>query len=386
MKRKLRMGMVGGGRGAFIGGVHRIAATFDGQVELVAGAFSSDPEKSVLSGRDLFVPKDRCYGSYQKMAAEEAKLPEGERIDFVVVVTPNFLHFDAAKTFLKAGFHVVSDKPMTVNLKQARELRRLAKNRDRIFALTHNYAGYPLVKEARERVRAGKLGDILKIVAEYPQGWLLDALEQEGQKQASWRTDPDQAGASCCVADIGTHAEHLGRYITGLEIDALCAEFTTFVPGRELEDDANILIRYKGGAKGILCASQISAGEENGPLIRIYGTKAGLEWRQPEPNQMTLKYNERPDEVLRPSNPYLSKAARRFCRVPPGHPEAFFEAFANVYAEALRAIRDRVEGKKPPKAGYDYPDVEDGVYGMAFIETAVKSAQSERKWTKFPSV
>lgn len=381
LKRKLRMGMVGGGRDAFIGAVHRNAAFLDGQIELVAGAFSSDAEKSKASGEDLFVDPSRVYGSYAEMAKAEAKLPEGERIDFVSIVTPNDTHFPIAKTFLTAGFNVICDKPMTLTLAQAKQLRTLVYKSKKVFALTHNYSGYPMVKEAKDLVTRGRLGKIMKIVVEYPQGWLIKRIEAEGQKQASWRTDPKKAGAAGAIGDIGTHAEHLARYITGLEIDELCAEFTTFVSNRKLEDDGNMLVRYKGGAKGILYASQISAGEENGLNIRIYGEKASLEWHQEDPNELLMKIPDQPRQILRRGNPYLSKAAQENSRIPFGHPEAFIEAFANVYREAAKAIADEVSGRKPKR--YDFPDVEDGVYGMAFIETAVKAAASKQKFVKF---
>ncbi len=383
-KRKLRMGMVGGGRDAFIGAVHRTAARMDGEIEFIAGALSSDPKKARLSGEDLMLDPGRIYASYQEMAEKEAALPGDQRIDFVSIVTPNHMHYPVAETFLKAGFHVVCDKPMTHNLAEAKKLRTLVKRTGKVFALTHNYTGYPMVKEARDWVRRGKLGDILKVVAEYPQGWLIQPIDGEGQKQASWRTDPEQAGASSCIGDIGTHAENLGRYITGLQIDTLCAEFSTFVQGRRLEDDGNLLLRYKGGAKGILYASQISAGEENNLTIRVYGTKASLEWKQEYPNDLIVKYPDKPRQVLRRGNDYLSKAAKDASRIPFGHPEAFIEAFANVYLEAARAIRDAIDGKKPKV--YDFPTVDDGVYGLAFIETAVKSAASSTKWTRFPKV
>ncbi|MBV9998373.1 MAG: Gfo/Idh/MocA family oxidoreductase, partial [Verrucomicrobia bacterium] len=284
MSRKLKMGMVGGGKDAFIGAVHRLAANLDGKIELVAGAFSSTPTKSHESGALLLLDPKRVYDSYEAMAAAEAKLPVGERIDFVSIVTPNFAHFPAAKTFLEAGFNVVCDKPMTLNLQEALDLRDLVRRTRKVFALTHNYTGYPMVKEARERVRAGALGTILKVVAEYPQGWLLNPIDQAGQKQAAWRTDPQRAGASSCIGDIGTHAENLTHYITGLEIEELCADFTIFVEGRRLEDDGNLLLHYRGGARGVLYASQISCGEENNLMIRVYGTKASLEWHQEHPN------------------------------------------------------------------------------------------------------
>ena len=384
MKRKLRMGMVGGGRDAFIGAVHRMAANLDGQVELVAGCFSADAEKNRLSGEDLFIDPARVYSSYETMAAKEAALPENQRIDFVSIVTPNHLHAPVAKVFLQNGIHVVCDKPMTASLAEALELRDAAQRSGKIFALTHNYTGYPMVKQAREMVAAGDIGKVLKIVAEYPQGWLLDAIEQDGQKQAAWRTDPSRAGASCCIGDIGTHAENLGRYITGLEIDSLCAHFTTFVPGRKLEDDGNLLIQYKGGAAGILYASQISSGEENNLNIRIYGTKGSLAWHQEHPNELTFQPKGEPARTLRRGNNYLGAAAKKFTRLPSGHPEAFIEAFANIYLEVIADIRDRIEGKRG--GTYDYPGVHDGVYGMTFIETAVASAASDAKWTRFPTI
>jgi predicted dehydrogenase len=384
MTQKLKMGMVGGGRDAFIGGVHRMAARLDGRIELVAGAFSSDAAKSRASGEDLGLDPSRVYPDYETMAAAEAKLPESERIDFVSIVTPNHVHFPPAKTFLEAGFHVVCDKPMTYDLAEAKALRDLVKSTGKVFALTHNYTGYPMVKEARELIRNGDLGKILKVVAEYPQGWLIQPIDAEGQKQAAWRTDPSKTGASSCIGDIGTHAENLGRYITGLEIDELCADFTTFVPGRRLEDDGNLLVRYQGGARGVLYASQVSVGEENDLSVRVYGTKASLEWHQEHPNELTVKYPDAPRKIYRRGNSYVSDIAKRFTRLPFGHPEAFIEAFANIYLEAARAIEAVKEGKSIP-ADVDYPTVEDGVLGMAFIATAVASAKNESTWTKFVS-
>ncbi|HEY2423036.1 MAG TPA: Gfo/Idh/MocA family oxidoreductase [Chthoniobacterales bacterium] len=384
MTQKLKMGMVGGGRDAFIGAVHRMAARLDGRIELVAGAFSSDAAKSRASGEDLGLDSSRVYPDYETMAAAEAKLPESERIDFVSIVTPNHVHFPPTKTFLEAGFHVVCDKPMTYDLAEAKALRDLVKSTGKVFALTHNYTGYPMVKEARELVRNGDLGKILKVVAEYPQGWLIQPIDAEGQKQAAWRTDPSKTGASSCIGDIGTHAENLGRYITGLEIDELCADFTTFVPGRRLEDDGNLLLRYQGGARGVLYASQVSVGEENNLSVRVYGTKASLEWHQEHPNELTVKYPDAPRKIYRRGNGYVSDIAKRFTRLPFGHPEAFIEAFANVYLEAARAIEAVKEGKSIP-ADVDYPTVEDGVLGMAFIATAVASAQNGSTWTKFVS-
>jgi len=384
MKRKLRYGMVGGGPNAFIGAVHRLAANLDGQIELVAGAFSSDAKNSAATGEQLFLNPARVYASYQEMAQRESELPADERIDFVSIVTPNFLHAPVATTFLKRGFHVVCDKPMTLTLKEAKALRATVRQSGKVFALTHNYTGYPMVKEARELVRNGKLGKILKVVAEYPQGWLLDKIEDTGQKQAAWRSDPKKAGATCCLGDIGTHAENLGRYITGLEIESLCAEFTTFIPGRKLEDDANLLLRYKGGAKGVLHCSQISCGEENNLNLRVYGTLGSLAWQQEHPNELKFIAKGEPAKILRRGNNYVSDAAKKFTRLPFGHPEAFIEAFANIYLEAVAAIRASSAGQ--PINQNDFPTVDDGVIGMAFLETAVKSAASNAKWTKFVKV
>jgi predicted dehydrogenase len=380
MKRKLKAGMVGGGRDAFIGGVHRMAMRLDGKIELVAGAFSSNPEKSKLSGEDLWLDPRRVYPDYQTMIERELRLPVGERIDFVSVVTPNRTHVPVSKAFLEAGFNVVCDKPLSFNLEEALDLEKVVQRTGKIFALTHNYTGYPMVKEAREFVRKGDLGNLLKVVVEYPQGWLINLIEEAGNKGAAWRTDPEQAGASSCVGDIGTHAENLTRFITGLEIDELCAEFTTFVKGRRLEDDANMLIRFKGGARGVLYASQISVGEENDINIRVYGTKASLEWHQENPNDLIVKYPDSPRRVYRRGNAYLSDVAKRFTRIPSGHPEAFIEAFANIYLEAARAIDAEINGQPIP-ADCDFPTVHDGVEGMLFIATAVRSARAGAVWT-----
>jgi predicted dehydrogenase len=385
MQRKLKMGMVGGGKDAFIGAVHRFAANLDGRIELVAGAFSSNPKKSRESGAQLLLNPSRVYDSFEAMAEAEARLPVGERVDFVSIVTPNFAHFPAAKTFLEAGFNVISDKPMTLNLEEAVKLREIVRKSGKVFALTHNYTGYPMVKEARAMVRAGELGKILKVVAEYPQGWLLNPIDQEGQKQASWRTDPERAGASGCIGDIGTHAENLARYIIGLQIDELCADFTSFVEGRRLEDDGNMLLRYKGGARGVLYASQISAGEENNLTVRVYGTKASLEWHQEYPNELIVKFQDAPRKVYRRGNSYISDEAKRFTRLPFGHPEAFIEAFANIYLEAARAIEAEVSGQPMPE-GLDFPNADDGVEGMAFIAAAVQSAKAGAVWTKMPEI
>lgn len=376
--------MIGGGRGAFIGAVHRIAAAIDGQIELVCGAFSSDPEKSRASGEDLFLPADRCYGSFEEMIKAEAKLPVGERMDFVAIVTPNHMHFPPAKMALEHGFHVLSDKPATFDLAQAKALGALVKKTGLLYGLTHNYTGYPLVKQAREMVRTGKLGKIRKVVVEYPQGWLATRIEAGGQKQAAWRTDPKKSGAAGCIGDIGTHAENLAEYVSGLEISELAADITAFVKGRKLDDDGNVLLRFKGGAKGILHASQISVGEENNLSIRVYGEKGGLEWHQREPNTMLVKWPDEPMQVYRTANGYLGKAALAAGRTPPAHPEGYLEAFANIYKAFAGAVRARLDGKKLAKddPALDFPRIEDGIRGMAFIEAVVASSKANAAWTK----
>jgi predicted dehydrogenase len=365
MSRKIRYGMIGGGRGAFIGGVHRIAANIDGQIELVAGAFSSDAEKSRASGADFFLDPARAYGSYQELVKKEAALPAEQRIDFVAIVTPNHVHFTAAKAALEGGFHVLSDKPATFNLAEAKELAAIVKKTGLLYGLTHNYTGYPLVKEARDMVAAGKLGKIRKVVVEYPQGWLATNLEASGQKQAAWRTDPKRSGAAGCIGDIGTHAENLAEYITGLQISELAADLTAFVKGRKLDDDGNVLLRFKGGAKGVLHSSQISVGEENNLNIRVYGEKGGLEWHQAEPNTLLAKWLDQPMQILRTGNGYL-------------------EAFANIYKNFAGAVRARIEKRKLAKddPALDFPTIEDGVRGMAFIEAVVKSSKANAAWTK----
>jgi len=384
MSRKIRYGMVGGGRGAFIGAVHRIAAAIDQQIELVCGAFSSDPERSKASGADLFLPANRCYGTFQEMIKAEAKLPEGERMDFVSIVTPNHMHFPPAKMALESGFHVLSDKPATLNLAEAKKLAELVKKTGQLYGLTHNYTGYPLVKEARELIATGRLGKIRKVVVEYPQGWLATRIEASGQKQAAWRTDPKRSGAAGCIGDIGTHAENLAEYITGLKIEELAADLTSFVKGRKLDDDGNVLLRFKGGAKGVLHSSQISVGEENNLNIRVYGEIGGLEWHQREPNTMFLKWADQPQQIYRTGLGYLSAAAKGASRTPPAHPEGYLEAFANVYKNFANHIRAVQSGAKLAKndAALDYPKIEDGVRGMAFIEAVVKSSKKNASWTK----
>lgn len=371
--------MVGGGPDAFIGAVHRHAAALDGEMELVAGVFSSSPEKSRLQGSRLYLDPARVYDSYERMAESEAQRAPDDRIDFVSIVTPNHLHYDIARVFIEVGIHVICDKPMTNSLRDAEDLCRLVAEHRVVFALTHNYTGYPMVKEARHLVASGELGEIRKIVVEYPQGWLSTLLEETGHKQASWRTNPDKAGISSALGDIGTHAENLAAYITGLQMQELLADFGTMVPGRTLEDDASLLIRYVGGARGILYASQISVGEENNLTIRIYGTKAGLRWAQEHPNWLYLTRQDGPEQILKRGNDYLSPAARGGSRLPPGHPEAFIEAFANIYRSAGRAIAARISGAVPELEDLDFPLVQDGARGVHFLHTALKSHR-ERSW------
>jgi len=378
-ERKLRMGMVGGG-GGFIGRVHRMAAALDNEAELTAGVFSSNAERSLQFGRELKLDEKRVYKNWKEMLRKEAALPAGERVDFISIVVPNSGHFPIASACLEAGFNVVCDKPMTTTLADAKELAKIVKKTKKVFVLTHNYTGYPMVKQARDMVQSGLLGKINKVVVEYPQGWLAGLINAPGNAIAMWRMDPKVAGGSCCMGDLGTHAENLVRYITGLEIDRLCADLSSFVPANRLEDDGNLLIRYKGGAKGILYASQISAGEENPLKIRVYGVERGLEWRQEDPNYLWLK--DPAGTVTRYSrgNSNLCEAAKNATRLPWGHPEGFIEGFANLYREAFRAIRAEVDGLPVPEV--DAPGVQDGVLGVAFIETVLASNKSNEKWTR----
>lgn len=387
MARKIRMGMVGGGIGAFIGAVHRMAAAIDGEIELVCGAFSSNPDKSKESGKELKIPEDRVYGTFEEMILKEKELPPEERMDFISIVTPNFMHFAPAKLALENGFHVVSDKPVTFNTDEAKELEALVEKTGLIFALTHNYTGYPMVKEARDMVKNGKIGKVRKVVVEYPQGWLATLLESEDQKQASWRTDPKRAGKSCCMGDIGTHAENLCEYITGLKITEMCADLTTFVDGRLLEDDGNVLIKLEGGAHGILFASQISVGEENNLKIRIYGEKGGLEWSQVEPNTLIAKWMDRPTEIIRAGGnyAYLCESALQHTRLPAGHPEGYLEAFANIYRNFALTVQCKLDGVEPKPEYLDFPTIKDGVRGMLFLDTVIESAESDQKWISFKS-
>jgi predicted dehydrogenase len=378
-ERTLRYGMVGGGPGAFIGEVHRKAAALDGHMDLVAGAFSSSKEKSDKMGKQLQLDSDRVYGSFKEMAEKEASLPRDQRIDFVSVVTPNHLHYPVCKTFIEAGIHVICDKPLTNTIEEAEELCRLVDKHDVVFGLTHTYTGYPMVKEAREMVRNNKLGKLRKIVVEYPQGWLSEPIEKEGAKQAEWRTDPDKAGVSSAVGDIGTHAENLVEYITGLRMEKLYADITSFVEGRKLEDDANLLVHYEKGVKAILYCSQISVGEENDLRIRIYGTDASLEWGQENPNYLYLRYPDRPEEIYKRGNPYLSEISNFNNRIPPGHPEGFIEAFANIYLNVGRTILAKERGEEPGEFASDFPTVQDGAIGVHFTHKTIESGE-KRQW------
>ena len=372
----LRYGMVGGGPGAFIGAVHRAAAALDGEIDLVAGAFSSDPDKSAEQGRALHLDPNRVYGSYEEMAKTEAARPEDERIDFVSIVTPNFLHYDVAQTFIEHGFHVVCDKPMTTSLEDAEALCRLVDEAGVVFALTHNYTGYPLVKQARAMVQNGAIGKVRKVVTEYPQGWLSAPIEEEGQKQASWRTDPDVAGAGA-LGDIGSHAENLASYVTGLTMKRLMADVGTVVDGRAVDDDVNMLVRYDGGVRGVLYCSQIAQGEENNLRLRVYGTTGSLDWRQEDPHRLIIRRNGQPQQVYTHGSDYLSEAALHNTRLPAGHPEAFIEAFANVYRNAGRTIAARKRGDTPDPLDLDFPTVRDGAIGVHFIETALESGRQD---------
>lgn len=372
-KRRLRGGIVGGGQGAFIGSVHRIAAELDGQALVVAGAMSSDPERSRRSADAWYL--DRSYDSYQKMAVEEARRADG--IDFVMITTPNHLHFPVAKAFLEAGIHVVCDKPMTFSLDEAEQLVKLVEARPLVFALTHNYTGYPAVRQARALVKQGVVGEVRKVLVEYNQDWLMTPLEQQGQKQAAWRTDPAKSGVAGCIGDIGTHAENLMEYVTGLKIQSLCADLSTFVPGRQLDDDANVLLRLENGGKGTLVCSQIACGEENRLSLRVYGSSAGLEWHQQEPNTLILKPFGKPWERLRTGLGYMVDEAKAVTRVPAGHPEGYLEAFAAIYKLALADIRRAKSGERLEGG---YPTVHDGVRGMRFIIKTVESAQKGSTW------
>ena len=372
-KEPLKLGMVGGGKDAFIGSVHRTAARMDGAWTITAGALSSTPEKGRTSGREIGIADDRNYGSWQELLETEAARPEGNRIDAVSIVTPNHVHYPVAKAAVEAGFHVICDKPLVIDSDQANDLIAAVERAGVVFGVTYNYTGYPMVKQARQMVAQGKLGELRKVVVEYNQGWLATKLEGGDNKQADWRTDPARSGVGGAIGDIGSHAENLLATITGLELEAICADLTTFVPGRQLDDDANVLLRFKGGAKGILTVSQIAIGEENDLGIRVYGTEGSLTWRQENPNYLTYETLDGPAQILSRGNGYLGDAASRHTRIPSGHPEAFLEAFANVYGNIAAAI----QGDKDA----DYPTVLEGARGVHFIERTVASAQADAKWT-----
>ena len=371
--RRLTAGIVGGGQGAFIGAVHRIAAELDNEARVVAGAMSSDPERAKASAAAWHL--DRSYSSFETMAKEEAGREDG--IDFAIIATPNSLHLPVAKAFLDAGIHVICDKPLAASVEEAMEMAGAVKDSGKLFALTQTYTGYPMVREARELVAAGKIGDLRKVQVEYNQDWLMEPLERQGQKQAEWRTDPARAGISCCVGDIGTHAHNLVEFISGQKVASICAELTSFVDGRQLDDDASMLLRLDGGARGTLVCSQITCGEENNLTIRLYGSKAGLEWHQQEPNTLKVKPAGKPWELYRVGSGYVGDAAINATRTPAGHPEGYLEAFANIYRDFMADVRRVANGDAPLG---NYPGIEDGVRGMRFVQAAVDSSNNGAAW------
>ena len=379
---KIRMGLVGGGEGSFIGVVHRMAAELDGSISLVCGAFSSEPEKSRRSGKEIYgLPEDRCYDSFDDMIEKEAALPEDQRMHFVCIATPNHVHYPVAEKALKAGFHVMSDKPLAFSTSEAAKLVQLVDETNLLFGLTHNYTGYPMIKEAREIVQSGDIGNVRRISIEYIQGWLSTAEENTGEnKQAEWRTDPARSGAGGCIGDIGTHGENLAEYVTGQSISSLCADISTFVDGRRLDDDVNILLRFSGGARGVLSASQIAVGVENNLTLRVYGETGGIEWQQMEPNTLIVRWPDRPFEVRRTGGAGLSSSAEDAARLPAGHPEGYLEAFALLYRNFARAVQDRLDGIVKSTSSYDFPTVEDGLRGMKFIDAVVGSSEGGAVW------
>src|SRR5665213_1122210 len=384
--RKLRMGMIGGGKDAFIGAIHRIAANMDGQVELVCGALSIHKELAIESGHMLFLPDDRTYTSYEDMLKAESQMPANKRMDFVTIVTPNFAHFAPAMMALENGFNVVIEKPITFTLDEAKQLKKKLDETGLMLLLTHTYSGYPMVKEARELVKKGAFGKIRKIYVEYSQGWLSKLSEREGNAQAAWRTDPSKSGKSGCMGDIGTHAAHLAEYISGLRITQICASLNTVVEGRMLDDDGAVLLRFGDKATGVLTASQIAAGEENALKIRVYGENGGLEWAQQDPNTLTLKWLDKPAQTLRAGNNYgdrESTFATHNCRTPGGHPEGYLEAFGNLYRNFALALSAKMNNEQAKPEWLDFPGIEDGIRGMAFIENVVNSNRSNEKWTDY---
>jgi len=384
-KRKLRMGMVGGGQGAFIGGVHRMAAALDQNIELAAGCFSRDYENTKTTGRELYMDPGRLYESYEDMAAAEAALPESQRIDFVSIVTPNKSHFPIAKTFLEAGFHVVCDKPMTYSLEEARQLVKLVEKTGLVFALTHNYTGNPLVRQARRMFASGEMGGIRKVIVEYLQDFLMYPHEKEGMKQAVWRVDPAQSGMGGTLGDVGTHSLNLLEYVSGDPVVELCADKSTFLPDRKLDEDANILVRLRGGGKGVITVSQIATGEENNLRIRIYASKGAILWEQENPNYMRVYRYDEPRRTFTRNAAYLKEPVKEICRIPTGHPEGFLEAFANVYVGAAEAVRRHIDGKPMKREEYDFPTVYDGLRGMEFVTRAVESSNQGSVWVKMES-
>ncbi len=380
---KLRLGMIGGGPGAFIGAVHRLAAALDGLYELTAGAFSSDAEKSRAAGVLLGLPADRVYASYQDLIAQEKQRPTAERVQVIAIVTPNYLHFEPAKQALENGFHVILDKPMTFSLAEAKELRQIADASSQKLLLTHTYTGYPMVKEARQLVAAGALGAVRKVYVEYPQGWLSGFEEGTNNKQAAWRTDPARSGVAGAMGDIGTHAFNLLEYVSGLQVVKLCADINTVVAGRRLDDDGAVLLKLSSGASGVLTATQIAAGEENNVRIRVYGEKGGLEWQQVDANTLLMKWPDRPAEIRRAGTGYVGSYARHNTRTPAGHPEGYLEAFANLYRNFALTLQAELTGQPAPPEALDYPGLTEGVRGMAFIENVIASGRSEQKWTDF---
>ncbi|RYF41474.1 MAG: Gfo/Idh/MocA family oxidoreductase [Comamonadaceae bacterium] len=381
--KRLRYAMVGGGQGAFIGGVHRKAIALDGQIDLVAGALSSSADKARASGRELGLAEDRNHGSWEALLEDEVKRPVTERIDFVSIVTPNHMHYPVARAFAKAGIHVVCDKPLVHTSEQARDLADVVEKSRTVFGVTYNYTGYPMVREARELVRKGAIGEVRKIIVEYNQGWLATKLEGGDNKQADWRTDPSRSGMAGAIGDIGSHAENLAATVTGLEIESICADLTTFVPGRQLDDDGNLLLRYTNGARGVLIASQIEVGCENDFRLRVFGSTGTLDWRQEDPNYLVHSPIDGPRRILTRGSPWLGAAAKLATRLPTGHPEAFIEAFANVYLGVAAHIRALKLGHKPDPLTADYPTLADGARGVRFIEKTVESAGSAHKWTRF---
>ncbi len=383
MSKKLKLGMVGGGKDAFIGAVHRIAARMDGLYEIVCGAFSSDAQKSAETGMELGLTASRVYGSYKEMFEKELLLPESERMQVVSIVTPNHLHFEPAKLAMENGFDVILDKPITFSLAEAKQLKEVINNTGRLFCLTHTYTGYPMVKEARQQVMSGRFGKIRKVYVEYPQGWLSTFLEGTSQKQAAWRTDPARSGIAGSMGDIGTHAFNLAEYVSGLSVTAICAALNTVVDGRLLDDDGAVLLQFSNGATGVLMATQVAAGEENNVKVRVYGETGGIEWKQEDANSLLVKWLDKPVEIYRAGTGYLSAVAAHNCRTPSGHPEGYLEAFANLYRNFALTVNATLSNTTPEPAWLDFPGVEEGIRGMAFVENVVKSSASDKKWMDF---